>query len=259
MDKEILINDFATRSFREVADYDYIAARMAYRAKLVPQFLWSSLQSIEKYLKCILLLNRIKARSVGHDLSTALDLLKKHAPFELRLQKPSLDLIAHLDTYGRFRYLETPFHVMGLEIMQLDMAVWDIRRYCQVLDYEISLPNGEKKQMLDIEIRTIVHSETKPPQSYSLIGGALEKIIADKTHPAREPLLWQNLFFGQRARKRVRLRRYMHTTNSPLSLHPEILEDVLQFVFLPKDVINAYRRELTLRSTSSVRKAAPAG
>src|SRR5713226_2384450 len=28
-----------------------------YRAQLVPQFLWSSLQAIEKYLKCILLLN----------------------------------------------------------------------------------------------------------------------------------------------------------------------------------------------------------
>ena len=69
MDKEILINNFAIRSFRDVADYDYISARMLYRAKLVPQFLWSSLQSIEKYLKCILLLNRIKANKVGHNLA----------------------------------------------------------------------------------------------------------------------------------------------------------------------------------------------
>jgi hypothetical protein len=145
---------------------------------------------------------------------------------------------------------------MGLEIMQLDMAVWDIRRYCRVLDYEIKLPNGEKKHMLDIGVRAIEHSETKPPQSFQLIGGALEKIIADKEHPAREPLLWQNLFFGQRARKRVRLRRYMHSTNSPLSLHPEILDDVLQYVFLPKDVVNAYRRELTLRSTGTAASGA---
>lgn len=145
MDKDALINDFATRSFRDVADYDYIAARMAYRAKLVPQFLWSSLQSIEKYFKCILLLNRIKACSLKHDLGAALDLLGKHAPFELRLQKPSRELIEHLDTYGRFRYLETPFHIMGLELMQLDMAVWDIRRYCRVLNYTINFPNGQEK------------------------------------------------------------------------------------------------------------------
>lgn len=247
MNKEILINDFAIRSFREVADYDYIAARMAYRARLVPQFLWSSLQAIEKYLKCILLLNRIKAVRVGHDLSTALNLLKTHAPFELRLQKHSREFIEHLDTYGRFRYLEAPFHVMGLEIMQLDMAVWDIRRYCRVLDYEVNLLNGEKERMFDIEIRTIEYSETKPPQSFSIIGGELEKIIADRAHPAREPLLWQNLCYGQRARKRVRLQRYLHSTNSPLSMYPEILDDVLKFVFLPKDVIAAYRRELVAR------------
>jgi hypothetical protein len=43
-----LLNDFAIRSFRDVADGDYIVARMAHRATLVPQFLWSSLQAIEK-------------------------------------------------------------------------------------------------------------------------------------------------------------------------------------------------------------------
>lgn len=247
MNKEILINDFATRSFRDVADFDYITARMAYRAKLVPQFLWSSLQAIEKYFKCILLLNRIKVPR-SHDLGELLDLLKKNVPFELRLKDPSRQLIEHLDTYGRFRYLETPFHIMGSEIIQLDMAVWDIRRYCRVLDYEITLPNGEKKRMLDEEILAIERSETRPPQSFALIGGELEKIIANKKNPAREPLLWKNLFYGQRARKSIPLRRYIHSTNSPLSLHPEILDDVLKLVFLPKDVCDAYRAELARRS-----------
>jgi len=51
-------------------------------------------------------------------------------------------------------------------IVQLDMAVWDIRRYCRVLDYEIKLPNGRTQHMLDVEIRTIEHSETRPPQSF---------------------------------------------------------------------------------------------
>jgi hypothetical protein len=37
-----LNNDFAVRSFRDTADGDYIVARMAHRAGLVPQFLWSS-------------------------------------------------------------------------------------------------------------------------------------------------------------------------------------------------------------------------
>ncbi len=61
MSTDILLNDFAIRSFRETADCDYIAARLSFRAGLVPQFLWQSLQAIEKYLKCILVLNRIRA------------------------------------------------------------------------------------------------------------------------------------------------------------------------------------------------------
>ena len=48
------LNSWAFRSFRDIADGDYIAARMAYRAQLPVQFLWASQQAIEKYLKCAL-------------------------------------------------------------------------------------------------------------------------------------------------------------------------------------------------------------
>lgn len=44
-------NHFAIRSFRDVADADYIAARLAYRAQLPVQFLWASQQTLEKSLK----------------------------------------------------------------------------------------------------------------------------------------------------------------------------------------------------------------
>ena len=47
--QDAYLNDFATRSFRDMADMDYIAARSAYRLELYPQFMWSGLQAIEKY------------------------------------------------------------------------------------------------------------------------------------------------------------------------------------------------------------------
>jgi hypothetical protein len=243
MSIEVELNDFAIRSFRDVGDYDYISARMAYRGNLIPQFLWAGLQVIEKYLKCILLLNRIPSKKMRHDLAIGLSLLKKHASFELRLSKNSQDVINHLDTYGRFRYLETPFHIMGIELAQLDMAVWELRRYCTVLNYEVTFPDGTKEQMFQTEINNIERSEKYPPQHFKLFGGKLEKIIADKKHPAREALIWQNLYFGSRARNKVRLPRLMHAANSPLSLHPEILDDALHYVYLPKEVIVAYRKE----------------
>jgi hypothetical protein len=48
--EEKLLNDFAKRCFRDVADHDYILARLAYRSGLFPQFHWCALQAIEKYL-----------------------------------------------------------------------------------------------------------------------------------------------------------------------------------------------------------------
>lgn len=58
-DIEAYINDFATHSFRHPADMDYIAARAAYRMELYPQFMCAGLQTIEKYLKAILIYNRV--------------------------------------------------------------------------------------------------------------------------------------------------------------------------------------------------------
>ena len=53
------VNSFALRAFRDTADRDYIHARMAYRAGLIPQFRWSALHALEKYAKCITILARI--------------------------------------------------------------------------------------------------------------------------------------------------------------------------------------------------------
>lgn len=62
MELQLVLNTFAKDVFRKQADCDYVAARSNYRLRLREQFLWSSLQAIEKYLKAILLFNGISAR-----------------------------------------------------------------------------------------------------------------------------------------------------------------------------------------------------
>ena len=106
------INDFALRSFRNMADRDYIAARMAYRAELVPQFLWSSQQAIEKYLKYILLINRIPAK-VGHDIASAMELTDQ-LPFKIDIRPRSRNFISHLAIYGEYRYLDVLTTYLGI-------------------------------------------------------------------------------------------------------------------------------------------------
>jgi HEPN domain-containing protein len=146
MHTDILLNDFAIRSFRDMTDGDYVVARMAYRARFPPQFMWSALQAVEKYLKCMLVLNRVKATGLGHDLHKALSRVEARLPFKIKLSDKSRDLIRHLDRYGRFRYFESSYHVRDLEMTKLDLAVWELRRYCTILNYSLQLPDGTKSR-----------------------------------------------------------------------------------------------------------------
>lgn len=243
MGLEPLLNDFALRSFREIADGDYIAARLSFRSQLIPQFLWQSLQALEKYLKCILVLNRIKAPR-SHSLEELLHAFENAGKFEIRMSAKTRKFLEYLDTYGRFRYYETPYHTFGNELFRLDHAVWEIRRYARVLDYKVSLPDGQELLGLEAELRRNERAEARSPQEFSIIGGHIEKILAKRDHPSRPALIWNNLYFGKSRRKHIRYRRFLMAGNSPLSLHPEILDEVLKYVFLPKDVVQAYRNKV---------------
>jgi hypothetical protein len=211
----------------------------------MPQFLWASLQAIEKYLKCILMLNRIKSNKPTHELATCLQKIEASAKFQMRLSKYTREFIKYLDRYGRFRYFETSYYVMGREIWLLDRAVWEIRRYCTVLDHSTPTLTGAEVRRLDGELLRIARSEGVPPQKFILShAGSIERVIADKKHPARESLIWQNAFFGKRIRKSLMMRVTMHSANSPLSLHPKMLDEVLKYVYVPGDVERAYREVL---------------
>lgn len=220
-----LLNDFAIRSFRDIGDADYIAARMACRAALVTQYLWGSQQAIEKYLKCILLLNRVPAANVRHDLGAALSSINASGKLTMDLTGGTKEFIERLDVYGRFRYQEISNHAFGLEIVTLDRAAWELRRYCT----------------LSAQPRQAILRDGFPAPMVRIPGGYLERIIDEKENAARGPLLWQNAFFGNRARRTVRLKGWFKASNSPLYLHPEILDEVLKYVFLPKEVIAGYR------------------
>lgn len=219
------MNDFAVRCFSEIADGDYVAARMANRAALAVQYLWASQQAIEKYLKCILLLNRIAAKEVQHDLGAALSAIDTSGKLALDLTRPTQEFIKYLDTYGRFRYLEISHFASGRSIIMLDRAVWELRRFCT----------------LDLASHQIKLRHDFPAPKVRLPGGRLEEIIDTPGHPAREPLLWQNAFFGKRVRRRVKVNAWREATNSPLSLNPQILDEVVKYVHLSKELQKAYR------------------
>jgi hypothetical protein len=94
----------------------------------------------------------------------------------------------------------------------------------------------------NMDLRKIELRQGFSPDKYCLSNGVIEKIAADESHPARAVLLWQNGFFGFRVRRKVRLPRRFRASNAPLFLHPEILDDVQNYVYIPRRVQDAYRK-----------------
>lgn len=239
----ILINDFAIRSFRETADKDYIAARMAYRAQLIQPFLWSALHCLEKYVKGILVLNRVDAKELGHSILPGIERMKLLGKFEIDLSVDTVRFISELEDYGaKYRYYEVSYSIEPFDIVRLDRAVWEIRRYCQSLDYEIVEMSGKSVNLLAHELDRIHGAKAKLEKGTCVIGGTLERIIKEKDHPAREALIWKNLFFGPSRRKSVKMRPRRESGNSPFFLHPEIIDEVVKYVYIPRDITEGVRQ-----------------
>ncbi|MGH8854315.1 MAG: hypothetical protein ACREWI_08555, partial [Telluria sp.] len=72
--------------------------------------------------------------------------------------------------------------------------------------------------------------------------GTLEQIIENKDHSARAALIWNNLFFGPSRRKGVKMKSSWESGNSPFFLHPEIIDEVIKYVYIPKDIAEGVRQ-----------------
>ncbi|TSE04263.1 HEPN domain-containing protein [Mesorhizobium intechi] len=237
------IDDFAFRTFRDVADCDYVSARLSHRAKLYAQFLWQAQQAIEKYLKCILLLNRIPAAHVKHDINKGL-LAAKKLPFDVKTSNGPDAFLQYLNRFGPWRYLESSYFAKGLELQMLDKTVWEIRRFCQNLQVRDPQHHDRFLGLVSDKLSAISKSDDLPPQDFKLQGGRLEKIVDDRSNRARTALIWQNLFYGIRRRDRLaNVDNSFHATNSPLWLHPELVDHLVPFVYLPNHVAAAYREQ----------------
>lgn len=240
---ERCINSVATQSFRDQADRNYISARLSCRHELYPQFLWASQKAIEKYLKAILVYNRIPATKINHKIDEALK-LAQNLNFKIELSPRSEEFINYLSEYGEYRYLDVPYYVKGYLIIDLDLTVWEIRRYCQVLKSFVSDGSIEEKLFLKKALDDIEKSKSEPRYKYKLNGGLLENIIADRKYPSRPALLWQNAVFASRNRKTIRAKNHLSFQNPILYLSPYILDELLKLIKIPDKLVHAYREHL---------------
>lgn len=239
---ELYLNDFAIRNLREIADQDYITARVCYKNGLMLQFYWSSLQAIEKYFKSILLFHRISSKDFGHDLNKLYAAIANIETLDFTLTTKQEQFLNLADDQGNNRYLTMPTYFKGFEIVDLDEIVWAIRGYCRT-EVTFQAPDERREAIL----RSLKSSLTSRSQ-ITIPGGYLEKVIDNKKSLQRSALIWNNLFFG-RKRKSIKLIRHWGATNPPQTLYPEVIDKLFELVYFPKQ-----EKELFRQHRSAMRK-----
>jgi len=226
-----ILNDIAKRSFRDVADNDYITARLCYINRLYPQFIWHSQQAIEKYLKAILLFNKQSAKRLGHNLQKSYErILNSASPLGLNLSEVTLNYLSHLDTWGENRYLEKAhFITPNNSIERLDKAVWEIRRFCR---YLVNATRPDKLQLKAIQ-------EAMPNKPATRIqNGSLEDIITNEKHINHKALMSCNKYFGGYEGELI---TPLSAINPTQTLYPEYFEELNKYIQFPEEVVKAFQ------------------
>lgn len=113
--------------------------------------------------------------------------------------------------------------------------------------------NGKTVDLLALELERVHRAKAKKEKGTCVMGGILEKIIEKKDHPAREALIWKNLFLGPSRRKGVKMQSSWESGNSPFFLHPEIIDEVLKYVYIPKDIAEGVRQFAKLKAVEEAK------
>lgn len=187
------LDAIAREGFRDLADYDYISARVSFRLNLREQFYWSALQAVEKYLKAILLFNQQKVKDLGHSVVKASKRIKQHTHVPLTLVEDQLQFLGVLEEFGNNRYGTRYTHIIGYELPKLDRLIWTIRHYA----HSPPLIPGEidKSEWYLKNLHPPNPADT--PTNKQIDCRELEKILSrDSSDALRQELVWCNQYFG---------------------------------------------------------------
>ncbi len=236
MTQDEKIDRFIERSFRDIADTDYIAARICWRRELGHQFFWMALQAVEKYLKGILLFHAKPVHKLSHDIAQGLMEVKKLPDVDLKLQ-PEVEKFLHiLSEQGQNRYFEWNLMLRGQEILLLDDLVWHLRVHCVTGASEVKQRDGKAIWTRDEHFKEVrSHKPGKKVNHIVIPFGKLEQIVCGKSE-AREDLVWKNFYFGGRHKSHIRFRRQVRFESSSVVVYSEIFQELDKLVRFSKKV-----------------------
>lgn len=249
MDLQVALNSFAKEAFRDQGDRDYISARLIYRLEFREQFLWSGLQAIEKYLKAILLFNDRSSRyknwpnntgpKFRHDLVALYDAVKNIPEIKVTCPGEVEVFIKYLKQFGINRYFDRSTYTIGNELLELDKAVWHIRRYCQQLHWVVKDQSGQSIDIIAKRVDKLnAASVIKDPWKFRIRNAFLENVLSrPQNDPVRQGLIWQNLYYGARRKGQVIYSPMRGSANPPSvrgwSQDPSLRSQLEKYIQLP--------------------------
>ncbi len=227
-DNKFYRNEYAKRCFRNIADFDYIAARTLFRNHCFDQFLILSQQCLEKYLKGILLYNDVKNKKSTHSLIGLLDKCNriKHISFNDRTKA----LINNLDGIDGVRYMTYSFSARRNYILELDHAVFYIRKQCQ----------SDFKYVKGMNAMKIEDLKRFNRDGMVIFAGDLESInknANNKYSKLRKNLIWKNFYFGKNIKQTINFQQGLWAKNTVIGGKEDkpIYDAVKEYVYLPPD------------------------
>lgn len=231
---KVCVNSYATECFRDVADRDYISARVLYRLGIFDNFYWAAGQAIEKYLKGILLFNFSSAKSQSHGLYELFEDIKKLDLNCFSSSNFENDFIRRFAEKCKpaVRYAQLEIHCYGPVLSEFDHFIWSIRRYCQ--QFHVDRPGIDAQKCKESMLREVVSEPyTRNPHTFKINGGLLEKIMkSGRNNELRKALIWKNCFYSSKKVYDARpVEHYVYRRNFVLD-HPEcndILRDTVIF------------------------------
>jgi hypothetical protein len=237
-------DSFITGSLRDTADNDYIAARILHRNELLGQFLWASLQAVEKYLKAIILFHDGFTKNLRHDIGAALDQALAIERLGMRISDRTRHFVTYLNEQGQNRYFTYPRHTKGRELLELDHAVWQIRRYCRNFFFPHEHDLFLRHQEYDLQHTHDIGDKCLPLHRVDKRGLLEEALDTDKYPILRKALIYKNFYYGCRYRQSVAYRRTEHWTQPHNLIFPEILEWANDRILLGNEVVSEMERRL---------------
>lgn len=242
--RDALVVRSIDRSFRDIADQDYIAARAMYRYDLKWQFLWSSQQAIEKYLKAILLYGGEDTRDLGHDLVEGLRRVRATPDLPFALPPQIDEFISYLGEEGTNRYFSYPGYAQGTELFLLDRAVWHVRRFCYGIREPFDMTAGTRPTIPKGELDRLRAQSELEPRTGRVAGGSLERVLKEKKpRNLYDHLIWKNYFFSTVRRNVFRKVQFKGWSENPDHyLYPDIYAVLKNLVRYPKGVQDYFKK-----------------